>query len=166
MNPDLKFRQISKDELGIVKRLADEIWPETYKNILSVQQIAYMMNLFYTVASLKEQMVSKKHRFIIAEEGGRPVAFASFGKMKEGVYKLHKIYVHSLMQGKGIGRDMITWITEKLREENAESLELNVNRNNKAMEFYMKLGFHILREEDIDIGAGYFMNDYVMQKAL
>jgi ribosomal protein S18 acetylase RimI-like enzyme len=39
---------------------------------------------------------------------------------------------------------------------------LNVNRNNKALGFYQKFGFVILREEDIDIGNGYFMNDYIM----
>jgi ribosomal protein S18 acetylase RimI-like enzyme len=43
---------------------------------------------------------------------------------------------------------------------------VNVNRHNKALHFYEKYGFKIIREEDIDIGEGYFMNDYVMELKL
>ena len=50
--------------------------------------------------------------------------------------------------------------------ENARSLLLNVNRHNKAISFYKKYGFDIIAEEDIDIGNGYYMNDYVMEKKL
>jgi hypothetical protein len=38
-----------------------------------------------------------------------------------------------------------------------------VNRYNKAKGFYEKLGFKVIGKEDIDIGNGYLMNDYVMQ---
>ena len=41
-------------------------------------------------------------------------------------------------------------------------LDLNVNRHNQAQEFYKKLGFKIIREEDVPVGQ-YFMNDYVMR---
>jgi hypothetical protein len=41
-----------------------------------------------------------------------------------------------------------------------------MNRNNKARQFYEKNGFIIIKEEDIDIGNNYFMNDYVMEKRL
>ena len=33
-------------------------------------------------------------------------------------------------------------------------------------EFYEKLGFTVIKEEDIDIGNGYLMNDYVMEKKI
>ncbi|MGZ8545109.1 MAG: GNAT family N-acetyltransferase, partial [Flavisolibacter sp.] len=48
----------------------------------------------------------------------------------------------------------------------ATVLRLNVNRNNSARSFYEKLGFEMIGEEDIDIGNGYFMNDYVMEKKI
>jgi hypothetical protein len=32
--------------------------------------------------------------------------------------------------------------------------------------FYEKSGFVAVKTEDIDIGSGYFMNDYVMEKRL
>jgi ribosomal protein S18 acetylase RimI-like enzyme len=53
-----------------------------------------------------------------------------------------------------------------MKTQGATTLQLNVNRNNPAKIFYEKLGFAVLNEEDIDIGNGYFMNDYVMQKMI
>jgi ribosomal protein S18 acetylase RimI-like enzyme len=44
-----------------------------------------------------------------------------------------------------------------------KNLLLNVNRENPALGFYKKKGFEVIKTEDIDIGNGYFMNDYVMR---
>jgi len=38
-----------------------------------------------------------------------------------------------------------------------------VNRYNKAKDFYEKAGFIIKETADIEIGGGFFMNDYVME---
>ena len=52
------------------------------------------------------------------------------------------------------------------KENNSSYFILNVNRYNKATDFYIKLGFEISYEEDIDIGNGFLMEDYVMKKRL
>ena len=36
----------------------------------------------------------------------------------------------------------------------------------EARNFYEKLGFVIIEEKDFDIGQGFFMNDYVMEKKI
>ena len=41
-------------------------------------------------------------------------------------------------------------------------MELNVNRNNKALQFYQHMGMRKLREGDFPIGNGYYMNDYII----
>ncbi len=55
---------------------------------------------------------------------------------------------------------------EKVKALNAQILELDVNRDNKARLFYEKQGFVVYKEKDTDIGNGYMMNDYVMRKPL
>jgi diamine N-acetyltransferase len=57
-------------------------------------------------------------------------------------------------------------IIEKIKAEGATTLLLNVNRDNSAKTFYEKLGFAVLKVEDIDIGNGFFMNDYIMEKKI
>jgi ribosomal protein S18 acetylase RimI-like enzyme len=58
---------------------------------------------------------------------------------------------------------LINFIENKAFLNNQEALLLNVNKNNNAQYFYNKLGFIISKEEVIDIGNGYVMDDYVME---
>ena len=58
------------------------------------------------------------------------------------------------------------YIISQMKHHRATMLELNVNRLNSAINFYKKLGFEIIQEEDIDIGNGFFMNDYVLSLQL
>lgn len=155
------IRQANINDIPVIYALAHSIWPVTYQEILSASQMEYMLNLFYHPDALKEQM--KLHRFIIAELE-EPAGFASYSlSEKPGVYKLHKLYVKTDIHRKGLGRTLVTYILQQLKIMGASTLDLNVNRDNKARLFYEKLGFHVIRTEDIDIGNGYQMNDYVMR---
>ncbi len=161
MSNDVVIRKAGIMEIDTILKLAETVWPVTYKDILSGEQIEYMMNLFYSKASLREQF--DKHIFIIAYLDEEPVGFASYSVAAESVYKLHKLYVLTSVQGRGLGKALIDFIVTELQLSGGTALELNVNRNNKARMFYEKLGFEVLCEEDNDIGNGYWMNDYVMR---
>jgi ribosomal protein S18 acetylase RimI-like enzyme len=160
------IRFANADDLTTVEQLAREIWPVTYAGIVEPEQLAYMLDLLYNNATLRDQLLNQNHTFLMAESAGKPVAFASFSTIEPGVSKLHKIYVHQNTQGQGIGKQLIDFITGHLQSQSIDTLRLNVNRRNKARFFYEKLGFVVIKEEDIDIGKGYFMVDYVMEKKL
>jgi GNAT superfamily N-acetyltransferase len=162
MTNKLIIRRAKARNIATIKKLAESIWPSTYVDTLSPDQIEYMMELFYSETSLKEQF--NRHTFLIAYLDGKPVGFASYSLISaEGNHKLHKLYVITPMQGRGLGKALINFIIDALKLLDGTTLELNVNRNNKATTFYERLGFEVIREEDIDIGNGYFMNDYVMR---
>jgi len=163
----LSIRFADVHDINTIGFLAQQIWPETYKDILSAEQLSYMINMFYSPASLKNQMVDQRHKFILLEDEDNPVGFASYSLIKKpGIYKLHKIYVLTNQQGKGLGKTLLDFIVSDIKPQRATALQLNVNRNNKAKRFYERLGFTVIKEEDIDIGNNYFMNDYVMEKIL
>ncbi len=164
MSSTISIRQATPEDLNTVGFLAQQIWPETYRDILSAGQLSYMLTLFYSPASLRKQMMEQGHMFLMAEEGEKPVGFASYSQTSTpGLFKLHKIYVLPGQQGKGLGRALLDFIREDIRSRGATRLQLNVNRHNPACRFYEKLGFRISGQEDIDIGATYFMNDYIME---
>jgi GNAT superfamily N-acetyltransferase len=109
-------------------------------------------------------MTEDKQRFLMVEEGDEAVGFASWAPTGEpGVFKLHKLYVLTGRQGQGRGKAMLDFIFDDIRAQGAKVLRLNVNRYNKARQFYEKMGFSVVREEDVAIGNDYFMNDYVME---
>lgn len=147
-----------------VRQLAHEIWPTAYSEILSEQQVEYMLDKMYSYEALRHQIKVLKHQFIIISENEKPIGFASFSVHEDDptIFHLNKIYVLPQQQGKNTGKKLLEYVIYKIKESDATTLQLNVNRNNKALHFYKKIGFKIIREEDIDIGNGYFMNDYVM----
>ena len=111
-----------------------------------------------------------QHQFYIILLYGNPIGFASFSmqnQLNHKLAKLHKLYVLPQQQHKGAGRLLLNFIIEEAKKSGAGFIELNVNRHNQsALNFYFKNDFITIKEEDIDIGSGYFMNDYVMQKKL
>ena len=82
------------------------------------------------------------------------------------VTRIPKIYVLPEAQGKGIGRMLIERISAIAGSDGAERLQLNVNRFNKALQFYEFLGFEKVGEVDIPIGNGFLMQDFIMEKRL
>lgn len=158
----LSLRRAFPHDIPLIRDLADKIWPEAYNNILSASQVDYMMKLIYNDTALSRQM-QQGHEFMIIYDGVEPIGFASVAVFEPQVFKLHKLYILSSYQGKGTGRFAMQELMKMIKRKGGSTLLLNVNRNNPAKIFYEKLGFTVIREEDIDIGEGYFMNDYVME---
>ena len=155
-------------DLKLIRQLAYDIWPIAYGDILSGPQLEYMLDKIYSLASLENQFSFLHHRFITVLENKAPIAFASFSPHEDNplIFHLNKIYVRPNQQGKNVGKQILDYVINETKNAGATSLQLNVNRNNKAIDFYKKQGFRIIRVEDIDIGEGFFMNDYVMEKKI
>lgn len=156
----------SLQQLDVVRSLAYTIWPDAYGNILSEQQLDYMLDKIYAISALQQQQQNDQH-FVLIEEDGVYYGFASYQiNYAEGKTKLHKIYVLPQTQGKGIGKLLLGYIEQVVVENKNHSLLLNVNRFNKAIDFYKRQGFDVIGEENIDIGEGYLMEDYIMEKKI
>jgi ribosomal protein S18 acetylase RimI-like enzyme len=163
----IEIKAAEINDLPVIKKLAYEIWPSAYLEILGRDQLNYMLEKIYSLSSLEHQFLVLKHQFILVVENETAIGFASFSAHENRyVFHLNKIYVLPGQQGKNIGKKILHYIIAQIKKVGATALQLNVNRNNKALHFYQKQGFEIIGEEDIDIGCGYFMNDYVMELKL
>jgi diamine N-acetyltransferase len=153
-------------ELDIIKDLAHAIWPSAYGAILSQAQLAYMLDKLYSIEALKEQLLEKNQVFLLLEEEGEYLGFCAYELNcdSSGNTKLHKLYVLPNTQGKGLGKLLLNEVEKIALAHANKGVFLNVNRFNKAQEFYLAMGYTIIKTEDIDIGSGYLMEDYIMQK--
>ncbi len=161
----LQIRPASFNDIPFIQQIAEETWPAAYSQILSGGQLRYMLDLFYSTASLENQMADN-HYYFIAFQEFTPVGFAAFSQIEQQVYKLQKIYVLPGIQRLGAGKALLKVVEETAKSMGGIRLQLNVNRQNKASDFYQKNDFKIIKQEDIDIGRGYFMNDFIMEKLL
>ena len=159
------IRRATAGDIPLIRELCFKVWPQTYASILSQEKIDYMLDLMYSSDSLEKQMDSGS-QFILVYEDEQTVGFAAYFEKTPAIFKLDKVYILPSQQGKGTGRFAIDYILDEIKQKGATALQLQVHRQNKARNFYEKLGFVIIDEKDFDIGNGFFMNDYVMEKKL
>lgn len=154
-------------KLEIIQDLAIKIWPDTFKDILSKEQLSYMLDMFYSIDSLKNQLNSG-HLMFLLFENELPIGFVSIeiNYLNKPTTKVHKLYILPDFQGKSFGKTLIEFVEIKASEVNNNALLLNVNKYNNAIGFYIKLGFEIILKEVINIGNGYVMDDFQMLKQL
>jgi ribosomal protein S18 acetylase RimI-like enzyme len=165
LNNKLLIRKAEATDIPAIRRIAQATWPSAYGNIISEAQLNYMLGMMYSEHSLQEQM-NNGHQFFIAELDGKSFGFASVSAEGDGNYKLNKLYVTPLTQKTGAGKALLDEVIAYAKQNGATKLFLQVNRNNNAKGFYEKHGFRIAREMDLEIGNGYFMNDYIMELVL
>ena len=163
MNKNSYFiRFATTTDIELIRSLCFEVWPQTYASIISKEQIEYMLDRMYSPLSLQQQM-EEGAQFILLYDATLPVGFASYQVITPTHSKLHKLYVLTSEQGKGGGRALMQHVIDECKQKGSQYLELQVNRNNKAVTFYERLGFYQRETADFDIGNGFFMNDYIMQ---
>ena len=122
----------------------------------------------YSTAALTEQIERNNHQFLLAKDETGYLGYASYELhyKNQGKTKIHKIYVMPSAQGKGVGKELINRIEFIASTKNNSILSLNVYRNNPAIQFYQKIGFMKAGEEKIDVGNGFVMDDFVMEKSI
>lgn len=157
------IRRLARKELELIHTMAHEIWPICFIEMISQEQIKYMLEWMYNLKQL-EQNFDNGHEFIVLREQEENIGFASFEIRNEKSYiRLHKLYVNPKQHHKGSGRRLLEFIYSVGHEYKLNALDLFVNRTNPAVNFYQKIGFEIEESVDLDIGNGYFMNDYRMK---
>jgi len=154
--------------IPIISEIARKTWFDVYSNILSAGQIEYMLEMMYSTKSLKDQMTNLSHHFLLVKSDNEYVGFISYetdygGESKT---KIHKLYVSPTQQKRGLGKLLIDEVSKIAIKNSNYILSLNMNKSNNAVNFYQKTGFCITKEECNDIGNGYVMDDYVLEKQL
>jgi len=161
----VEIKNATVEDAVMLCLLAEKIWWPTYSEILSKEQIRFMLDEIYAEDKLRQQIESGEQTFLLLQEEGAVVAFAAYSPRAENpeIYKLHKLYALPETQGKGYGKLLIKTVCTKVQEAGKHFLELNVHRQNKARFFYEKMGFKIIETLDIPFGP-YVLNDYIMRK--
>ncbi|WP_129716770.1 GNAT family N-acetyltransferase [Pedobacter sp. SYP-B3415] len=163
----ITLRRAHESDIETIRKIAQITWQPTYVPIIGQPQVDYMLEKMYNPGELQRQFMAG-HTFLLAEKPEQVCGFAGFSvsNAKEHLFKLHKLYVLPEANGLGIGKLLISEVTDQVRKLGGKRLELNVNRLNKAYDFYLRAGFVVRETVDLDIGEGYFMNDYIMEKPL
>jgi diamine N-acetyltransferase len=175
--PGARLDALTAADFATLARLADAIWREHYIRIISNAQIDYMLAGRYTPEKLHLYLDADDRWLMLLRidipTASRAVGYCSYaltenpGEMKPGEMKLEQLYLLPELHGKGLGRLMLRHVEEQARARGRSTLVLQTNkRNTNAIAFYRKAGFAVREEAVFDIGNGFVMDDYVMEKVL
>jgi diamine N-acetyltransferase len=161
---EIKFKKAELSDIPIIHELAEKIWRKHYPDIISNEQIDYMLLKMYSQNSLKEQF-EEGHQFMMILMDDKPLGYLSFSNKGGGNYFLHKFYIDTGQHRKGLGKLLFDFSFSKIPD--IKTIRLTVNRKNyTAINYYFKNGFNIEEVKDFDIGNGFMMNDFVMVKSI
>lgn len=158
----LQLLKATKNEIELISKLAQTIWNQHYIPIIGEEQVNYMLDKMYNYDSLIEQLEVKKHTFYIIIKNDVNLGFLSISSENNIDFFLNKLYINQQFASNGIGTKVLQEIEKII---SPKTISLTVNRQNfKSINFYFKNGFKIKSVENFDIGNGYEMNDFVMEK--
>jgi len=166
----ITYREANLQDIPHIQSVAQEVWPETFGPLMSAAQLNYMMGAMYSTQSLYQQMNDLGHRYLLAFEGDKALAYCAYElyfRMQNQVM-MHKLYLRPSAQGKGIGSALLEQLMHIASHNHQESIRLQVlHSNQKAYHFYQKKGFQKTGEEYNVLGddMGRFL-DFVMTKAV
>jgi diamine N-acetyltransferase len=162
----IHVRRATAADAVTIQAIANSTWPIAYASIISPEQISYMLERMYALEVLINEMTGK-HMYLIAELEGHAIGFAGLehGFRESRNTRLHKLYVLPEAQGSGAGRLLLNSATMAAMAHGDVAIDLTVNRLNPAKDIYLKWGFRIVRDQVLDIGNGFVMDDHVMESA-
>jgi len=163
-----RIEPITDDDVEQVAQLAALVWRHHYPGIISTAQIEYMLGQRYDPIVLRAELRRQDVWWDQLAVDGAMIAFASYFPAAEaGAMKLDKLYVHPARQRQGAGGMLIAHVCERSRGYGCTRLVLAVNKHNaSAIAAYRKHGFSVTGSVIKDIGGGFVMDDYLMEKPL
>lgn len=161
----MEFIQATEKDIALIQELARRSWENAYADILSDEQIEYMLGTMYSQEEIRTQLQNPEyHYYLILDENNEFNGFIGYEHgNEEKTTKLHRIYLVPESKGKGLGKSALEFLKQKVKEKGDQRIILNVNKHNAAKSFYESQGYKVYDEGIFDIGNGFVMDDYLME---
>jgi len=165
---EVRIEPLTDADVEPMAALAAEIWHEHYPAIIGRGQIKYMLEQRYDPAVVRGELARTDLWWDKLTVGEEFCGFSSYFILPEpATMKLDKLYVRGRHRRLGYGGRLIARAIDQARRQGCERLLLAVNKKNaSAIGAYLKYGFCIADAVVKDIGGGFVMDDYIMEKAV
>lgn len=162
----ITFERVTEPaQVETVARIAEPIWHATYDPINGKASTNYMIKQFQSVPAINRQLESEGYAYYLILADGVAAGFIGVVPHKEGKMFLSKLYVADEFRGMGLPRAAFDFVVSLCKAEGLDRIYLTVNKHNThAVEVYKHFGFYEIDAVVTDIGCGFVMDDYILQK--
>lgn len=167
INRKVDFVQVANpDHVTKVIDLADEIWRECYKDVLTDEQIEYMVDRYQSDNVVTKKMINEGYDYYLLNNGSNVIGFMSYMKDDDKLI-INNLYVLKSYRDKGYNELTIKKITKECKDTSIKKIDIVINKLNKeAIDMYSNIGFSNIDNQQQDIGNGYVIDNYLFEKKL
>ena len=164
----VNITEVTNDsELREVAELAEKIWHECFPGIISAAQIDYMVEKFQSYGAMQAQINGQGYSYLAVREDGELCGYIGMKPENGSRFFLSKLYLRADKRGRGIASAMLERVFSEAKRAGKTSVYLTVNKHNDhAVEVYRHKGFETVELVVTDIGSGFVMDDFVMERRL
>lgn len=139
-----------------------EIWQEWFTPIIGAKQVDFMLHNYQSEKNIADEIKSGVHYFALIQEN-EIIGYTAYEIKNEVIY-ISKLYIKKQFRGQGLMRHIFDWYDSLSKALNFRQ-QLRVNRDNaQSVAIYEHRGFKIVATKDDEIGQGFIMNDYILEK--
>lgn len=161
---EVQILEVAPEQVDELAALAKIIWTEHFTPIIGADQTAYMIEKFQSAPAMRAQMANDGYHYYFFICDGERAGYTGI-RRDDGALFLSKIYVRKEFRRRGIASRGIAFLTDLCRKEGLKKIWLTVNKHNDgSIACYKALDFVVSHPLVTDIGNGFVMDDYVMEK--
>lgn len=148
VSENIQLRAILSSDSAFLFTLMKEVYSFAYHHFWTDSGDWYVNSQYSKPTLLKELSEEKAEYYFILFKKEVVGVFrfvwdeSLVGLSEEKQVKLHRIYLHPKTQGKGIGKELLSWLEEKAVKKSCQIIWLDaMDKQIQALEFYKKLGY-------------------------
>lgn len=160
----MEIKQCNSDEAIVeLANTAKDIWNEYFINIITQEQIDYMVERFQSVTALRKAIKEEGYTYYMAYDSDQVIGYCGV-KVDQDRLFLSKLYVRKEMRGKKVSSKLLNKAIAFAKEQGCKAIYLTCNKyNTNSLELYAYKGFKTIDSVQTDIGHGFIMDDYILQ---
>jgi ribosomal protein S18 acetylase RimI-like enzyme len=156
-------------EIEQLAALAAEIWNEYWPALIGQAQTDYMVEKFQSAPAITRDMAENAYEYWFVKTTGENARIVGFTgghvEPETNRFFISKIYLLAAERGRHFASKVITFYVDLCHARGLDAMYLTVNKHNElGIRAYTAKGFDVIDKAETDIGAGFIMDDYIMEK--
>jgi len=157
----------SAEQIAELVSLAHEIWQEHYVPIIGQRQVDYMLEKFQSEKAVIEQLGNFYEYYIVIHQGQSVGYVAVVPNRLQSTLLISKIYIRGPKRGLRLGKTTLRFVENLCLQRGIKLIWLTVNKNNAhSIAWYLRMGFRNVGSTIAEIGGGFIMDDFRMEKTI
>lgn len=150
-----EIKSKNKDEIENLCNLIKVIFSECYKEILTREELDYI--LYFIMPSVIKDEIKEGFKYCFIKKNDKIIGFIEYS-LKDNLLNILRFYILEKYRFKHNG----TGVIDKLKELKPNKIQLEINQqlSNKP---FIKWGFKVIKPTACYIGSDYFLYNYLME---